>query len=193
MARDASGNELVAVVNPDGTTVGSSPGTGTSATQTQGTAADNAAAVGNPVMMAGKYYSAVQTYANGDVAVFQSDINGYVKSVEQYVPVYEDNTNGKAIIEHRYTYSMVTADTLVKTGAGFLHTVTFSPNDAAPTAGTIAILDATSAGGTPVIHQVGFTTTWFAPVTIFINSTFANGLYVDFTTTADVNVTVAYR
>ncbi len=141
----------------------------------------------------GEYNSGTITYTNGSQVSFQTDINGNLKVVEQYVPVYEDNVNGKAVVEQRYTYSQLTADTLVKTGAGLLHTVTFSPNDAAPTAGTIAILDATSAGGTPVIHQVGFTTTWFQPCTIIIDSAFTNGLYVDFTTTADVNVTVSYR
>ena len=69
-------------------------GTGSSSNQVQGTAADNAAAVGNPVLTAGKYNSSAPTYDNGDVAVVQMDVNGNEKVREQYAPVAEDNTNG---------------------------------------------------------------------------------------------------
>jgi hypothetical protein len=67
----------VAVVNPDGTNLGG--GTGTSANQVQGTAADNAVAVGNPVRVGHKYNSSTQTYADGDIADFQADANGNSK------------------------------------------------------------------------------------------------------------------
>lgn len=54
-------------------------GTGSSAGQVQGTAADNAAAVGNPVRVGHVYNSATQTYTSGDIADFQSDVNGNSK------------------------------------------------------------------------------------------------------------------
>lgn len=89
--------------------------------------------------------------------------------------------------------AQATADLLVKTGNGVLHTVTFACNDAAPTAGSVEIRDATAAGAGAVITTVAFTTTWFAPVSIILDTDFATGLFIDFTTTADVNVTVAYK
>lgn len=167
--------------------------TGSSAIQLQGTAADNAASVGNPVMVSGKYFSAQQTYANGDTAVLQQDVNGYLKAVEQYAPVYEDNTNGKAVVEHRYTPSYkLTSDTLVKTGAGLLHTATFTCNDAAPTAGSIIIYDNTAESGSELLNHT-FTTTPFAPFTVTLDTSVTNGIYVGFTTTNDVNVFLSYR
>lgn len=112
---------------------------------------------------------------------------------ETFVPVYEDNTNGKAVVEHRYTPSYkLTSDTLVKTGAGLVHTITFTCNDAAPTAGSIIIYDSTTETGSELLNHT-FTTTPFVPFTVILNASFATGLYVGFTTTADVNVFVSYR
>lgn len=167
--------------------------TGTSATQVQGTAASGATDSGNPITTAGVYNSTAPTFTSGQRAVSQSDINGNTKIVEQYGPVYEDNTNGKAIVEHRYSYSVVaTGDTQVKAGAGFLHTVTISCNDAAPTAGSLIIYDNTAESGNVVFNHT-FTTTPFAPFTVLLDYTMTTGIYLGFTTTADVNVSVSYR
>lgn len=85
-----------------------------------------------------------------------------------------------------------TADTLVKTGAGELISLTFSCNDAAPTAGSIIVYDSTTEAGT-IIYSETFTTTAFRGYTVNIPITFRNGLYVGFTTTADVNCVVVYQ
>ncbi len=170
-----------------------SGGSGTTADQIQGTAADNAAAVGNPVLNGAIYYSAQQTYSNGDIADLEVDVNGILKVREQYAPAYEDNTNNKAVVEHRYTSSGVLAgDTLVKTGTGLLHTVVISCNDAAPTAGSLIIYDNTAESGTQIFNHT-FTTTPFAPFSLLFDVTVATGIYAGFTTTADVNVTITYR
>lgn len=63
MARAEDGRELVAATNPDGSLIGSA--TGTSSTQVQGTAADGAAAVGNPVDVALEYLTTPATLTNG--------------------------------------------------------------------------------------------------------------------------------
>lgn len=87
-----------------------------------------------------------------------------------------------------------TADALIKTGSGYLHTITISQGDAAPTAGTISVLDSTSAGaGTPIFTWVIPGTTAIVPVTITLDVNFSTGLYIDFTTVADVNVVCSYR
>lgn len=93
---------------------------------------------------------------------------------------------------NRFTYILVAADALVKTGAGILHTLSFSQNDAAPTAGSIIVYDNTAESGTQIFNW-SLTTTVFMPFTIILDVEFATGLYVGFTTTNDVNVTVAFR
>lgn len=104
----------------------------------------------------------------------------------------EDITNDVLKTEQRFNYSLKTADAQVKSGAGFLHTVTFSCNDAAPTAGSIIIYDSLIEANTQIFNHT-FTTTPFLPVTIVLDVAFTTGLYIGFTTTADVNVTVSYR
>lgn len=64
-------------VNGNLKTVG---GTGSGSTTIQGTAADNAVAVGNPVLVGGFYNSSPPTYANGDVADLQVDVQGRLKT-----------------------------------------------------------------------------------------------------------------
>ena len=85
-----------------------------------------------------------------------------------------------------------TADTLVKTGAGKLHTLVFSCNDAAPTAGSVIVYDNTAESGTQIFNHT-FTTTPFAPFSVLLDVRFSTGLYIGFTTTADVNVTATYE
>lgn len=180
-------------VNASGYLLTASGGTGASSNTVQGAAADNAAAVGNPVLVGGKYFSAQQTYTNGDVADLEVDVNGILKVVEQYAPAYEDNTNQVAKVEQRFSYTYCAgADTQVKAGAGFLHTLTFTQIDAAPTAGTIIVYDSLTEANT-IIFSSTWTTAIFYPTTVTIDVSFATGLYVGFTTTNDIGVTVSYR
>ena len=104
----------------------------------------------------------------------------------------EDVVNDVMKVEQRYAYSLVAANTAVKSAPGFLHSLTFSCNDAAPTAGTIDVYDNTAASGTKIFSWT-LPATAFTPYSVIIDATFATGLYVAFTTTADVNVTVSYR
>lgn len=105
----------------------------------------------------------------------------------------EDLTNDVQKVEQRFSYAYCAgADTAVKSGAGFLHTLTFTCIDAAPTAGTIIVYDNTAESGT-IIYSETFTTTPFRGYTVTIDSSFSTGLYIGFTTTADVGVTASYR
>ena len=104
----------------------------------------------------------------------------------------EDLTNDVTKVEQRFGFLNCTADTPVKTGAGFLHTVTIMPTDAAATAGTIVLYDNTAGSGT-IVGTINVTAAWVAPVTLTFDVSFSTGLYVGFTTTNDVNVTVSYR
>ena len=99
-----------------------------------------------------------------------------------------------AVLPPRFEYSGVkTSDALLKTGAGYVHTVNISQADAAPSAGTIQIRDAVAAGGGTVIWEWNLTTAVFVPFTVTLDCHFNDGLYVDFTTTADVNVQVSFK
>lgn len=126
----------------------------------------------------------------GDSAM--DETNDALKTTLATTIAGEDVTNDVTKVEQRFAYSLVTSDTAVKSAPGFLHTLTFSCNDAAPTAGTIDVYDNTAASGTKIFSWT-CTTTAFVPCSVIIDAAFATGLYVDFTTTADVNVTVSYR
>ena len=104
----------------------------------------------------------------------------------------EDITNDVQKVEQRFSYSNISADTSVKSSAGFIHTLTFAQIDAAPTAGTIIVYDNTAESGT-VIFSSTWTTAVFSPVTITIDSSFSTGFYVGFSTTTDIGVTISYR
>lgn len=91
-----------------------------------------------------------------------------------------------------YSFIKVSADALIKTGAGKLASIVLSCNDAAPTAGSLIIYDNTAESGTQIFNHT-FTTTPFAPISIPFNIKFSTGLYAGFTTTADVNVTFIYE
>jgi hypothetical protein len=130
--------------------------------------------------------------ADGGYAPSQMDANGNLRITSGTLFAGEDLTNDLQKVEQRFSYSKVIADTMVKSGAGFLHAVTFTCNDAAPTAGSIIIFDNTAESGTEILNHT-FTTTPFAPLTVVLNVSFSTGLYVGFTTTNDVNVTISYR
>lgn len=91
-----------------------------------------------------------------------------------------------------YSITKVTADALVKTGSGYLHTLTFTCDDAAPTAGSIIVFDSTTEAGTQIYEET-FTTTAFRGYTVTLDCLITTGIYVGFTTTADVNCIVTYR
>ena len=104
----------------------------------------------------------------------------------------EDVVNDVMKVEQRFAPINVAADTLVKAGPGVLHTLTFAPTDAAPTAGSIVVYDNTAESGAK-IFEWNVTTAVFMPFTVTLDVAFSVGLYVGFTTTADVAVTVSYR
>ncbi len=167
--------------------------TDTTVPNVTGNVAAGATDSGNPVKIGGIYNTSAPTLTNAQRGNIELDVNGNQKTREQYMPGYEDNTNNKAIVEHRYTSSgVIAADTLVKTGAGLIHTITFSCNDAAPTAGSLILYDNTTETGTQIFNHT-FTTTPFLPVTVTLDVSFTTGIYAGFTTTADVNVVISYR
>jgi hypothetical protein len=106
----------------------------------------------------------------------------------------EDDTNNLCRVEHYYSYSAdATADAQVKASAGFVHTLSCAGTDAAATAGSVALRDATAAGAGTIVKTIAFAAAFQQPFTLIIDAAFATGIYLDFTTTADVACVVSYR
>ena len=103
----------------------------------------------------------------------------------------EDVANDVLKVEQRFAPINVSADTLVKSGPGQLHLMTCS-SDATATAGSIILYDNTAESGT-VLHTFTVAASYYQPFTIWFDVAFSVGLYVGYTTTADVNCTVSYR
>lgn len=138
-------------------------------------------------------YNATPTVrTEGQGGPLQGNTNGDLKTDLGTKIAGEDLTNDRMKTEYQGSGVMYTADQLVKTGAGHLHTLTLTCTDATPTAGHIDVYDNTSAAGTK-IASIEIAATYFLPLTLTFDVTFATGLYIDFTTTADVGVTPSYR
>lgn len=100
--------------------------------------------------------------------------------------------NGRLYVEQNYTPFSVTADTQVAGAAGFLHSVSFSPLTATPTAGLITIYDSLTETGTVLYSE------WFSATTpghtITLNVRAGTGIYVGYDgTAANIRVSGSFR
>lgn len=136
----------------------------------------------------GTYFSSGNTNTTPDPAAYGQ----VVRPIDGFLKACEDQAANVCLIEYRYPRVKVTGNTQVKASSGYVQSITIAPNDSAPTAGTIVVYDNTAASGTELM-RFEVTTTYFLPFSIPIHSAVANGIYVSFTTTADVNVWVNYR
>ncbi len=166
-------------------------------TLTGGGVASHAADSGNPLKTGGKYNATPPTLDDGDRGDTQVDVNGNAQDNLATYIAGEDLVNNKLVVEQRNSYSVVgtapiVADVQLKAGAGFLHTITISQGDVAPTAGTITIYDSLTEAGA-VIFQEYITTGVFSAHTVIRDCTFQTGLYVGFNGPADVNVACDFR
>lgn len=106
----------------------------------------------------------------------------------------EDQTNNVLRVEGQFSYnSYKAADTQIKASAGFVHTVVCAGTDAAATAGTIILYDNTAESGTKIWQLDVAAVAMNTPFTVVLDAVAATGLYLGFTTTADVACTVTYR
>lgn len=122
----------------------------------------------------GQYHSSNKTLTEGQLSNLQLDINGSLKVI------------------NFFSKAFVSSDTAVKSSSGFVHSITYSPSDAEATAGQINICDSLSLGrGTSTIYYL--TAAYHEPQTIILDQYFSTGIYVDFDTTADVNVSISYK
>lgn len=126
------------------------------------------------------------------------DLNSNLRITQGTLTAGEDLTatgafaGGVVVTEQRYLYSgPKTADFQVKATAGFLHAITCN-SDAAATAGSITLFDSTTASGTQIWTWT-ISAVEYQPRTLIFDVLFTTGLFLDFTTTADVTCTVSYR
>jgi len=114
--------------------------------------------------------------------------------ITQTLQAHEDQTNSVGRFEQQFSYCAgIVADGQCGNPARFLHTVTCASDDPSATAGSMAIRDATAAGAGTIIQNVNFAAAYFAPVTMIFDIALTTGLYLDFTTTADVECSASYR
>lgn len=94
-----------------------------------------------------------------------------------------------------YQYIRVTAtgtDAALFTGPGVLHSLVCWGADAA-TAGDVAIRDSVAAGAGTILIQYQIAASLLLPQSSVLDVPFTNGLFVDYTTTADVSCTAAVK
>ena len=134
------------------------------------------------------------TYAEGaQLRGFRFDTSGNLKVTLGTLIAGEDQTNNVMRVEGQFSYKPIPhADTQVKATGGFIHTVTCN-SDAAATAGTIDIRDGIAAAGGTLIQTLTFVNAYFPPTTITLDVTTSTGIYMDYTTTGDVDCVVSYR
>jgi hypothetical protein len=114
--------------------------------------ADNAAgSTPNALVTGTQYNSSAPTYASGDIAALQSDVNGNLKSTLATKIAGEDLTNDVMKVEEQFSYAYIASATTtqVKSGATFLKAIVVNTT----AAGTIGIIDNTS-GSTVNVGQL---------------------------------------
>lgn len=167
--------------------------------------------VASMVLVCGMAMAApVEEMQQNDRMTFQTDnVGGAVKKYPLSVIkdllialACEDVPNQVCRIEERYstipvggTTAAIVADQLYKSGPGYVRSIQCYGNDNAATAGTIALRDNTVAGAgdtlwSRTILAADYSINGFKAD---IQAPFAVGLFLDFTTTADVTCMVQYR
>jgi len=137
-------------------------------------------------------YNAVATVrTEGQSGPIQQDANGNTLVADGAHVTGEDQDIDRMMTVQKFAYTPpFVTDTQVSAAPYILHAITFSCNDAAPTAGTIDVYDNTTGSGTKIFTHT-FTTTPFMPFTLIFDIETTLGLYVDMTTTGDVSVAVS--
>lgn len=97
------------------------------------------------------------------------------------------------ITDFPWEYKHVTADTLVRTGPGVLHSIVVN---GLTTVGDATIYDNTAEAGTVIIgilHLAVATSISVQPITLLYDVRFTTGLYIGFDATLAADLTVTYK
>lgn len=132
----------------------------------------------------------------------KNDGDGNLMVSEGTLKACEDILNGICKTEEHDTTiptggtdAMVAADQLYKTGPGYVRGIEMSWTYAAATVGTIALRDNTVAGAEQASWSRGILAADYSVhgVKADLQTDFAVGLFLDFTTTTDLSCMVRYR
>ena len=124
-----------------------------------------------------------------------------VRPIKNYADACERVIEGVCVVEERYltipiggTDAMIAADQLYKSNAGYVKGISCS-SDATATAGTIALRDSAVAGSGNILWSQDILAIAYTPGMIRedLQTSFSVGLFLDFTTTADVKCMVRFR
>ena len=137
--------------------------------------------------------SKIDLTQSGGSIVTLGGVDDAAKVTQSTLLAGEDQTNNVIRVEGQFLYAVDDADLVVQAAPGFVHTFTCWPEDAAATAGSVELRDATAAGGGTVVYREEFAAALYPGKTITLDAIFATGIVIDFTTTADVMCTVTYR
>lgn len=142
------------------------------------------------VLDMGSYNLTPPTLTDGQIINIQLDVNGNTKVDEQFAPVYEDNTAGRALVEQRNTYLNITTatTTVVKSGSGFLHLIMINK---AVASDVITIYDNTAASGTKIGTITMPATLLASQILLRFDVSFSTGLTI--VTAQASDSTVSYR
>lgn len=164
-----------------------------------GDVANDAPDSGNPVKIGAQAVDPASLPADvaiGDRVNLIASRKGELLVYNSRLAAGEDQTNNVMKTEQQFAFTRCAADTQVKASAGFIHSITIQSTDATPTAGSIIIYDNTAESGTEVMRfdvkataNVGVQ----SAQTVVLDCIVGTGIYVGFTTVADVAVTVSWR
>ncbi len=105
-----------------------------------------------------------------------------------------DTVNGLLKVEQRYSTVIVSADGLIKSGAGFLDCFTVTQtSSSAVTAGVLTLYDNTAESGTVLWGPAYFSTAQLNPIPIPVHAPFTTGCYAGYATLAGVTVIASIR
>lgn len=146
--------------------------------------------------------------AEGKIQLRQSDgsvtplggVDDAAKVTKTTLDACERIIEGVCVVEERYstipiggTDAMIAADQLIKAGSGYVRSLTCY-SDATATAGTIALRDNTVAGAGNILWSLDvLAVAYNTPFTVDLQTPFSVGLFLDFTTTADMKCMVRFR
>lgn len=134
------------------------------------------------------YNASEPTLVDGDGSSLAVDVNKNLKTTNTTLAAGEDLTNDVQKVEQRFSYATIKtlATTTIKSGAGFVHSITIIGG----TLGTIAVYDNTAASGTEIIPSFTPTATLPCP-TMILDETFSTGLTI--ITGAATIINISYR
>lgn len=139
-----------------------------------------------------KYNSTPPTLTDGQIVIQQVDAAGNLKTTLATTVAGEDITNDVLKVEQRFSFLNIVAGqatTVVKSGAGFLHSIVF--NGTATATNTTTVYDNTAASGTVIAIPAATSVT--APTSVIYNCSFATGLTIITATANGANMTVIFR